>query len=62
MNYKISLTENQVALILAALNNESIDDQCEFGEYSYSRCWKDFAKKVIKQGFWSDALENSGEF
>ena len=54
--YTITLTGTQAGLILGALANESVDDAVEFGEYSYGRCYKDTAKKLIKAGFWSDAL------
>lgn len=55
--YTITLTRAQAGLILGALANESIDDAVQFGEYSYGRCYNDTAKKLIKAGFWSDALE-----
>lgn len=58
----VKLTENQVALILGALRNESCDDAVEFGEYSYLRCYNDVAKKVIKAGYSSEQLkEDFGE-
>lgn len=54
--YTITLTATQAGLVLGALENESNDDAVEFGEYSYWRCWRDVAKKLIKAGFWSDAI------
>lgn len=54
--YTITLTATQAGLVLGALENESNDDGAPFGEYSYWRCWRDISKKLIKAGFWSDAL------
>lgn len=53
----VKLTENQMALILGALRNESCDDATEFGEYSYWRCYNDVSKKAIKAGYSSQQLE-----
>lgn len=58
--YTITLTPNQVAIVLRALENEANDDYVEFGEYSYARCYNDVAKKLIKKGFWCKAFETNG--
>jgi hypothetical protein len=58
--YKIEITDNQAARILGALENESIDYEPEFGEYSYARCFIDMAKKLAKAGFYSRQLEIDG--
>lgn len=50
--YTVTLTGNQANIILNALINESNEDAVERGEYSYFRCYKDFANKLEKQGFW----------
>lgn len=42
----IELTPNQANIILRALRNESNDDACERGEYSYARCYTDISKKL----------------
>lgn len=54
--YKIEITDNQAALIILALVNESVGDAAEFGEYSYARCYHDMAKKLIKAGYLSEGL------
>lgn len=58
--YTVELTENQIALALRALYNESFNDEHELGEYSYARCYTDLSKKLIKKGYWCEAFE--GEF
>lgn len=60
MSYTITITDNQASLILQALENESMLDAAEFGEYSYARCYNDIAKKLVKNGFWSDKMEING--
>ena len=51
MYYNLQLTENQLNLVLRALENESNDDAVEFGEYSYGRCYKDIKAKAKKAGW-----------
>ena len=46
MKIKVELTPNQANIILRALRNESNDDACERGEYSYARCYTDMLKKL----------------
>lgn len=46
MKIRIELTPNQANIILRALRNESNDDACERGEYSYARCYTDILKKL----------------
>lgn len=58
--YKIELTPAQAGLILGALENESNDDATAFGEYSYWRCYKDVAKKLLKAGFYNEAMSING--
>ena len=58
--YKIELTPTQAGLILGALENESSDDAAAFGEYSYWRCYKDVAKKLLKAGFHNEAMDING--
>lgn len=60
MKFTIELTGNQAGLILQALENESVDDAAEFGEYSYWRCYTDIAKKLAKKGFHSEAMGMNG--
>lgn len=58
--FTIELTPNQAGLILGALENESMDDAVEFGEYSYGRCYNDVAKKLLKAGFHNEAMDING--
>lgn len=51
MKYTITITENQASTILNALENESVDEPVQFGEYSYGRCYKDIKNKLIKAGW-----------
>ena len=48
---KVELTMQQAWLCLHALGNEGVNDEYEFGEYSYERCRSDLAKKFIKAGY-----------
>ena len=57
---EIKLTDNQASLILEALENESMLDAVEFGEYSYARCYEDVAKKMKKAGFYSEKMQING--
>ena len=57
---KIELTPAQAGLILGALENESNDDAAAFGEYSYWRCYKDVARKLLKAGFRNEAMNING--
>lgn len=58
--YKIELTPAQAGLVLGALENESLGDAVEFGEYSYWRCYKDVARKLSKAGFRNESMELNG--
>lgn len=60
MDYTITLTPNQARIILRALENESVDDAAEFGEYSYGRCFNDTAKKLARAGFYNKRMEMNG--
>ena len=44
----IKLTEKQANIILHALANESYEDDVQFGEYGYYRCYMDVRKKIVK--------------
>lgn len=51
MKYTITITENQANTILNALENESVDEPAQFGEYSYGRCYREIKNKLIKAGW-----------
>lgn len=51
MKYTITITENQANTILNALENESVDEPAQFGEYSYGRCYREIKNKLTKAGW-----------